>query len=339
MGERTKPKSPMVIEVEKKNPQKDVEGLDIALPILTPRIYREYKNLHDLDAGKVPTPRMKVARYSAEQQREIIFKDIDSDKISHTTVLDMSLEPCPQAVIGYFCQLIMRDLRLVGGFDILFAKLKEFIAEYLFEHPVDLADLNVLRSLSEEAATRAIVENFKAAVNALTVHDKGTTEVRDHIKFSKTRPFLVNSQAYVVPKKSIFNKVVGDSHFELEFATFLEGCADLVSYVKNSQSTYFKIEYRNTSGGIANYYPDFIVKESATAVWVIETKGREDLDVPLKWRRLVDWCRDASTQSGMSIKPLYVQQEAWDKYRPKDFQGLCAAFENEAAFSDLQPTL
>jgi type III restriction enzyme len=186
--------------------------------------------------------------------------------------------------------------------------------------------LNVLRNLSDEAATKAIVENFKYAVNALTVHDKGTTEVRDHIQFRKTRPFLVNDQAYVVPKKSIFNKVVGDSHFELEFAAFLDGCDDIVSFIKNSQSTYFKVEYRNADGGIANYYPDFIVKESESDLWIIETKGKADLDVPLKWERLVNWCQDASVQSGKSIKPLYVLQTEWDKYRPKSFSQLCSTF-------------
>ena len=51
-------------------------------------------------------------------------------------------------------------------------------------------------------------------------------------------------------------------------------------FVKNSQSTGFKIEYRNQEGGIGNYYPDFIVKETDGEIWVIETKGREDLDDP-----------------------------------------------------------
>jgi len=330
MGEKTKPKSPMVIEVDKENPQKDLDKMDIQLPVLTPRIYREYKNLHELDVSEIKSPKLKVHKYTDEEKREIIFKDIDSERVSHKTVLDMSLEPSPQAVIGYFCQLIMRDLRLVGGFDILFGKLKDYITGYLFDKNVDLSDLNILRNLSDEAATKAIVENFKSAVNALTVHDKGTTEVRDHIQFKKTRPFLVNDQAYVVPKKSVFNKIVGDSHFELEFAAFLDGCDDIISFIKNSQSTYFKVEYRNADGGIANYYPDFIVKESESDLWIIETKGKADLDVPLKWERLVSWCKDASAQTGKNIKALYVLQTEWDKYRPKIFSQFCSTFIDSA---------
>ena len=89
------------------------------------------------------------------------------------------------------------------------------------------------------------------------MQDRGTTEIRDTIKLSRTRPYLVKDQAYIVPKKSVFNKIVGDINFELEFASFLDGCDDIVSFVKNSQSTNFRIEYRNADGSIANYYPGF----------------------------------------------------------------------------------
>src|SRR5690606_12779071 len=106
-----------------------------------------------------------------------------------------------------------------------------------------LDDLNTLRNLSEIEATRTLVETIKSAINALTVQDTGTTEVRGSIRLAKTRPFLVKEQPFLIPKKSIFNKVVGDSHFELEFAAFLDGCSDIISFVKNSQSTSFRIEY------------------------------------------------------------------------------------------------
>jgi type III restriction enzyme len=48
MGGDSKPKIPLVIEIDKENVRKDIEALDIEVPILTPRIYREYKNLKDL---------------------------------------------------------------------------------------------------------------------------------------------------------------------------------------------------------------------------------------------------------------------------------------------------
>ena len=167
----------------------------------------------------------------------------------------------------------------------------------------------------------------RPAINALTVQDRGTTEIRDTIKLSKTRPYLVKDQAYLAPKKSVFNKIVGDSQLELDFAGFLDGCDDIVSFVKNSQSTQFRIEYRNADGSIANYFPDFIVKRSEKEVWIIETKGREDLDDPAKWERLQQWCADATTHDrARSFHALFVREEEWEAHRPKDFGQLVMTF-------------
>lgn len=125
-------------------------------------------------------------------------------------------------VVGFFARTIMRELRLVGGQNILFGKIKTFIQRRLFDQGVNLEDLNILRNLSEIAATRTIFETFKKAINDLTVVDRGTSQVRDRIKMSQARPYAVKSQGYVAAKKSIFNKVVGDGHFELEFAGWLQ---------------------------------------------------------------------------------------------------------------------
>ena len=46
------------------------------------------------------------------------------------------------------------------------------------------------------------------------------------------------------------------------------------------------IEYQNADGSISNYFPDFIVKRSPKEIWIVETKGRKDLDDPPKWERL-----------------------------------------------------
>lgn len=325
MGAGTGPKSPMVVEVDRENKHKDIDQLEIEMPILAPRIYREYKNLNAIDVAKLGNQRLPVKPFSPEQQREIIFRDINTEKASHTTVMDSVFEPNYQNVVGFFARNIMSDLRLVGGFDVLFGKMKTFMETELFQHPVDLDDLNVLRNLSEIEAARAITEGFKRAINALTVQDKGSTEIRDTIKLSKTRPHLVKDQAFLVPKRSVFNKVVADSGFELNVAAFLDGCADIISFVKNSQSTQFRMEYRNAGGSIANYYPDFLVKRSESEIWVIESKGREDLDDPPKWERLQQWCADATAHDGQrAFKPLFVRQEAFEKYQPKDFAGLCS---------------
>jgi len=328
MGDSSGAKSPLVVEVETDSDTKDIEALDIELPVLTPRIYREFKNLDAIDPSSLGHPALPIKPFSEEQQREIVFRDLDKDEESHVTMMDTLVSPSYQNVIGYLTRAIMRDLRLVGGFDVLFGKVKAFVETRLFERPVDLDDPNILRNLSEIEVTRALMQTIKSAVNALTVQDRGTTEVRDRIKLSRTRPFVVKQQAYVSPKKSIFNKIVGDSGLELEVAGFLDTCPDIVSFAKNSQSTGFRVEYQNAARTIATYYPDFLVKRTPLELWVVETKGREDLDDPLKWDRLRQWCDDATAHDATrTYHALLVREEDWAAFRPKDFAGLIAVGE------------
>jgi type III restriction enzyme len=325
MGRDTGTKSPLVVEVETDSDRKDIEALDIELPVLAPRIYREFKNLDAIDPDSLGRPALPIKPFSQEEQREIVFRDIDKDEQSHVTVIDTLVSPSYQNVIGWFTRTIMRDLRLVGGFDVLFGKIKSFIEARLFERPVDLADPNILRNLSEIEVTRALMTTIKGAVNALTVQDRGTTRVQNRLRLSQTRPFVVKQQAYVSPRKSIFNKIVGDSRLELEVAGFLDSCADIVSFAKNSQSTGFRVEYQNADGGIANYYPDFLIKKTDAEFWIVETKGAEDTDDPLKWERLRQWCADATTNDpGRTYRAFYLREEDWRRYSPKDFAGLIA---------------
>lgn len=217
----------------------------------------------------------------------------------------------------------MRELRLVSGFDILYGKVKEFISNYLFDRSVDLNDPQTIRNLSEMETQRIIVETFKKEINALTVKDTGEAEIKDYIILSKTRPFVVKDQKYVLPKKSVFNKIVGDSGFELRFSTFLEDCPDIISYSKNYFAVHFKIDYIDSSGNPSNFYPDFIVKYKEYEIYIVETKGREDLDDVLKINRLAQWCDDINNlEVGTKFKWLYVKEENFGKYHSRSFAEL-----------------
>ncbi len=327
MGEGTEPKAPLVVEVDKENTKKDIESLDIQIPILTPRIYREYKNISELNTASFNHKKLKIKEFSEKEKKEIVFRDIASGEVTHTTELDSDFVPNYQSVVGYFAQIIRKELRLVGGHDILYEKVKEFVTNHLFDKKVDLEDLNILRNLSELEATKTIIETFKKEINDLTVVDKGEAEIKDYIKISKSRPFVIKEQGFIVPKKSVFNKIVGDSYFELQFANFLEECDDIVSYAKNYFAVHFKIDYKDADGNIKDYYPDFFVKVSEKEIYIVETKGREDLDDVEKIKRLYQWCDDInSVQNKVKFTALYIKQEDYEKYAPKNFEELVKNF-------------
>ncbi len=332
MSDKSPANAPLVIEIDKQNTKKDIEKLDIHIPILTPRIYREYKNLINLNLDKFEFKPVTYKQFSEEEQRKIVFRDITTGEITHVTELDKNNLPNYQSVIGYFTQSIMKELRLVSGYDILFGKVKNFVKSFLFGKEVQLESMNTLRNLSELEATKTIIETSKKEINKLTVVDKGNAEIKNYLKISEVRPFVAKAQEYLIPQKSVFNKIFGDSHFELEFAAFLENCEDIISYVKNYLAVHFKIDYQNADGDIRDYYPDFIVKRNEKEIYIIETKGLEDFDASLKLERLIQWCEDINKKQNKSVFHwLYIEQEKFVKYKSSDFSSLIKTFEGEKA--------
>ena len=327
MGEGTEAKTPLVVEVDNENSNKDIEELDIEIPVMTPRVYREFKNLSELDEAKLTFNKILYQHFSEAEQREIVFKEITTGDITHTTILDSAGIADFRSVISFFTQSIMKDLRLISGYDVLYGKVKYFIQDHLFGMSVDLESPNTLRNLSELAATKTLVETLKKAINELTVKDRGDAEIKDTIKLRNTRPFVVKSQGYLMAQKSVFNRVIGDSHFELQFASFLEKAEDVISYSKNYFAVNFRLDYVNAGGDISNYYPDFIVKTTDKKIYIVETKGQVDVDVPLKMARLKQWCDDLNKiQSAVSYGFLYVDMEGFEKYLPKNFSELSSTF-------------
>ena len=62
-------------------------------------------------------------------------------------------------------------------------------------------------------------------------------------------------------------------------------------------------------------------------IYIVETKGLEDLDVPLKMERLKQWCLDVNkVQTAVKIDFIYVDEESFLRYRPKSFKSLIDSF-------------
>lgn len=330
MGQNTTPKKPLLLEVDRLNPMKDIDALDFAIPKLSPRITRQMMNLEDLDVDSLPSSGVEILKFSAEQQREIVFKDFDTERSAWTTDLGETVLPTSQAVVAYLTMELMRRVRIVGGQEVLFAKMSSYIEKKLFEQTVEIENPNVLRNLSEFEPRNRLYTVFTKAINALTVVESGTTRVIDRILLSSTRPTLVNNQEFVQSSKTLFNRVVGDSLLELRFAAFLDAAKDVQAFAKNGRHVHFFIEYVNTSGEISNYYPDFLVRTDGSQVFVVETKGLEDLDVALKWHRLNQWCEDATLASpdGKIFVPIYVPETEFYDFEKtgKTFGTLVTAF-------------
>ena len=336
MGPGTERKDSLVVEVDTQNADKNIDALDIELPRLSRRFNREYKDIEALDPATFGNAKLPLKPFTPEQTREIVFKTMLDAEVHHTILLDGAGPADYRSVVGFFARQLLKELRLVGGYDLLYPKVRAFMAEHLFERsPVNLEDPVVLRNLSEPDAGKILFDTFKKAINALTIQETGTSRIEDRIRLRDTRPFRTENRPYLSPRKSLFSKIVGEPHaggFELTFAGFLDNAPDVTAFAKNYLAVGYKIDYVKADGDLSTYTPDFIVKATDGTVWIVETKGRAELDLPQKMARLRQWCTDATgasqAEGGPAYRFVYVDQQGYERNPPKDFNGLVAAFQD-----------
>jgi type III restriction enzyme len=327
MGPDGTPNPLLAIEVDRDNEQKDLESLNLEIPILSARVIRQPNALADLDPLKVPFNVVTYQDFPEEELREIIFRDIASGDITHTTVLDAASVGDYRNVIGYFAQTLCKQTSLFSSHATLYGHIKRFVQSHLFGREIDLENPNTLRNLAELAATKTILDTFTKAINDVTISDRGSAEVVGSISLMETRPFMAKHQPFLVAKRSVFNRIIGDLGFELKFAEFLEQCPDVISFAKNYQSIGFKLDYAKDNGDLSSYTPDFIVKSADDTIVIVETKGQVDVDVPHKMRRLAQWVEDVnSLQENQRFEFVFVDEDGFESYRPKSLASLLGGF-------------
>ena len=334
MGGDARRQESLVVEVDAQNQDKDLDALDIELPKLARRFHREFKDLDALDISSFPERRIPLKAFSPEETREIVFKTMLDGSEHHRIELDGLAPADYRSVVGYFARQLLKELRLVGGYELLYPRVRDFVRERLFEgDPVDLQDPVVLRNLSEADAGKIVFDSFKTAINALTVRDSGSARIEDRIRLRNTRPFRTENREFLPARKSIFNKLVPEATgggFELRFGRFLEDAPDVAAFAKNYLAVGFKLDYVRANGELSNYVPDFLIKTIDGTTWIVETKGREELDLPQKMARLRQWCEDASAASvgegGPLYRFVYVDQPGFERQPPTSFAALVAGF-------------
>ena len=332
-GEGRERQDSVIVEVDSENKDKDLDALDIGLPRLTRRFNREFKDLSELDPSSFGNARLPIKSFTVEETREIVFKTMLDSEVDHTIQLDRDGKADYRSVVGFFARQLLKDLRLVGGYEQLYPKVKTFMQDYLFTAPVDLNDPMILRNLSEPEVGKVLFESFRAAINVLTIRESGPSHIEGQIRLRDTRPFRTEPRAYLPAKKSVFNRIVGEGRadgLELAFAAFLEAAPDVQSFAKNYMAVGFKLDYVKAGGDLSNYTPDFVVRTTDGGVWIVETKGREELDVPQKMARLHQWCLDATDASRADGATrygfVYVDQESFEDHKPSSFAALASAF-------------
>jgi len=329
---------PTTVRVDDENPEKEIDKLDIAWPQLRERNRFEAARVLNLRPEDVPSLQASMTEVGPPNERQIVFVDVDEGTEVHSTALG---EFKPRNLFGlakWFGRQIARRTG-VGAYE---AHLSEQIHSYLvtrvFAEPLRYKpfenEREFLVNLNQPAVVRGIVDAYSEAIRMVVNVDNPKTEIVGWNRISQVRLYESSGEVAFPLELSIFNEYRGrPNSLEESMARFLDRQkAHIISHAKNPERKpgAFSVDYLDTKKKRQNYYPDFLVKQTEGQVWIIETKGRVDLDSVLKWRALVGWCKRASQAEPLkSFTPLWVEEKRWGETAPKDFEVFIQLFKNE----------
>ena len=284
---------------------------DIEIPILSPMIIIREFSLDGMDIDNLPFLNLPL------ENKVLDMEYIAVDMLRGMEVIkrkwDLPVPKDSKSVIAYYTDQILKRLKISGVFSSFYPIVKKYTIERLFDTTIELDDPRVLYKLSSPEVQEKLINLFVSTFKDMTFTER-EPEVGDFIKLSDTRPFPWSKLVYPADN-CIFNYTPCDNDFEMDFAEFLDRAEDVMAFCKIVPKIGFFVEYRDSKGNLRSYYPDFVVVTKKKENFVVETKGRVDVDVKHKDDRINRWCDDASRLTGDDWKFIRVDQEEFEKYR------------------------
>ncbi|MEJ7698797.1 MAG: hypothetical protein WKF71_04005 [Pyrinomonadaceae bacterium] len=154
------------------------------------------------------------------------------------------------------------------------------------------------------------------------VEDKTPNLYQESNLISATPPFPYSGKVCEA-KNTIFNLTPCGNDFEQSFARFLDDAPDIATFANlGNLPTKLSIEYLDSETNLRFYEPDFVAIATNGIHWLLETKGREDLDVQFKNQRAEKWCEDVTELTGVEWRFQMIPQKPFEKMNPQNFSDL-----------------
>ncbi len=301
-------------------------GFDIGLPEISPVLDRK-KSLADeiaaIDVMQFDINQLPLRAKEIEEAKKFIYEGRDiltDEKLLHREYAIPQAQTAEE-VIGYYARRVAQNVKLPSQFAALAPKIREFFAHKAFGQTVDLADPVVINALGSNLASYVVTREFEKALLKVVVEEKQPELMAPSRWLSTTQAFPTSRQV-LEAQKTVFNYTPYDNKYEQAFIKFLDQATDIKAFAKLPEQFGFYIQYINSLANIRHYYPDFIVVDQAGGHWLVETKGREDLEVPLKDQAATLWCQNASELTDTRWQYLKVQQKVFEELRPDNLADL-----------------
>jgi len=314
------------LQINTIQPVEDKKDVDIGIPDLTPSLVRKKslaEGIASLNVMNFKANPLPLRTGEDVKTKTFIYegRDILTDEVLLEREYTIPPAQTAQEVIGYYARRISANVKLPSQFAALVPKLREFFEHKAFGKDVALEDPIVIKSMSSNIASYVVTKEFEKALRDIVVEEK-TPELITPKRFLSSTPPFPYSKKLLEAKKSVFNYVACDNELEYAFAKFLQGASDVRAFAKLPEQFGFSIEYPDSLSNIRNYYPDFVTCLADGNHWLIETKGREDIEVKRKDEAAQRWCENATQLTGTNWQYMKVPQKEFEGLHPSTFEEL-----------------
>jgi len=298
--------------------RKDLAALEILVPTLSPG----YRTLSKIEGLGIQDVRREAARYkklplggAAESEIDYEGRHLFTGEVVERMKIHLPLLESGVGAISYYVSQLEAICRLRGTHVDLAALVQTFLEELLFEQKRTLFDPALVSRLGDSDVAEHVRAVFVPLIRARTVTSGERIPGTAPLALSAWRPFQVTHserRQALEAARTLFNLVPCNRTLEVALTRFADHAADVAAFAKNAGPQCLRIDYLAAGGRLAFYTPDFFVRTKGGTYYLVETKGREDLDVPRKARAAVAWCAAAAAQA-QRWEYLYVPQGVFER--------------------------
>ncbi len=326
-----KKKTPLIIPTIQVETAR-IPARDIAIPVLSPRLERKKsvkQVIEGVDVGQIALRQPLRVDTATTPTDTFTYegRDVISDEVVVTRTYTMPQAQTASEIIAFYTQIIAQALKLTVQFSTLVPKVEQFLREKAFGAAVDLDSKPVIQALSRPLTLALTEKVFFALIRPrLTDETVPVVENTPHL-LSTTPPFPYSGKVADV-KHTLFNLTPCGNDFEQAFARFLDGAFDVETFANlGNLPRPLQLEYLDGEANLRLYEPDFVACDNAGRHWLLETKGREDLDVARKDARAEQWCADVTALAGAEWHYRKVPQKEFERIKPQSLAELVSVLD------------
>ncbi|HEX3036169.1 MAG TPA: restriction endonuclease subunit R, partial [Thermodesulfobacteriota bacterium] len=299
----------------------DVKALEIEIPALT----AGYKTLPKLEGLTIedikkefsskyePLPLGSRGVENIEYEGRHLFTGEIVEKMSiHLPLLEFGM-----GAVSYYVKQLEQVCKLRGLHPILAPLVQTFLEEVLFTGKSNLFDPSLVSRLGDSDVAEHIRAVFVPLIRQRTITDEERLAAGESLYMSEWKPYQVTHserRPALEAQRTLFNLVPCNRSLEVALTNFAERAKDVAAFAKNGGPQCLRIDYLAGGGRLAFYTPDFFIRTASGNYYLVETKGREDVDVPRKARAAIEWCKSASGEN-RTWEYLYVPEGIFERHR------------------------